>query len=67
MMGDTDIIGSLAHELSDLELALLLCLGGQEHCLIETDHDSINDVAAELALVRIYSLNPYIQPETNCE
>ncbi|KAL3441591.1 hypothetical protein BJX65DRAFT_245269 [Aspergillus insuetus] len=51
MMDDTDSIGSLAHELSDLELALLLCLGGQEHCLIETDHGSINDVAAELALI----------------
>ncbi|KAL3455465.1 hypothetical protein BJX64DRAFT_272375 [Aspergillus heterothallicus] len=50
-MDDIDGIPSLAQELSDLELALLLCLGGQEHCLIETDESSINDVAAELALI----------------
>ncbi|KAL2815153.1 hypothetical protein BJX63DRAFT_171006 [Aspergillus granulosus] len=50
-MNDIDDIARLAHELSDLELALLLCLGGQEHCLIETDDGSINDVAAELALI----------------
>jgi hypothetical protein len=64
-MDDTDVIGSLAHELSDLELALLLCLGGQEHCLIETDHGSINDVAAELALVRTCSLDFETCSETN--
>ncbi|KAL2838826.1 hypothetical protein BJY01DRAFT_219760 [Aspergillus pseudoustus] len=51
MMNDTGEIASLAHELSDLELALLLSLGGQEHCLIETEDVSINDIAAELALI----------------
>ncbi|KAL2865108.1 uncharacterized protein BJX67DRAFT_188328 [Aspergillus lucknowensis] len=50
-MDDTEDISSLVHDLSDLELALLLSLGGQEHCLIETVQSSINDVAAELALI----------------
>ncbi|KAL5046113.1 hypothetical protein BDW71DRAFT_71084 [Aspergillus fruticulosus] len=44
-------ISGLAHELSDLELALFLCLGGQEHCLIEATDGNIHDVAAELALI----------------
>lgn len=50
-MDNTQDISELARELSDLELALLLCLSGQEHCLIEATRGDINDVAAELALV----------------
>ncbi|KAL4887288.1 hypothetical protein BJY04DRAFT_742 [Aspergillus karnatakaensis] len=50
-MDDMQDISGLAHELSDLELALLLCLGGREHCLMEATGGNINDVAAELALI----------------
>ncbi|KAL4795848.1 hypothetical protein BDV19DRAFT_157929 [Aspergillus venezuelensis] len=50
-MDELQDISGLAHELSDLELALLICLAGQEHCLIEVTNGSINDVAAELALI----------------
>ncbi|OJJ61805.1 hypothetical protein ASPSYDRAFT_143794 [Aspergillus sydowii CBS 593.65] len=50
-MDNTQDISELARELSDLELALLLCLSGQEHCLIEATRGDINDVAAELALI----------------
>ncbi|KAL4901664.1 hypothetical protein BDW74DRAFT_159892 [Aspergillus multicolor] len=50
-MDDLQYISELAHELSDLELALLICLGGQEHCLIEATEGNIHDVAAELALI----------------
>ncbi|KAL4965504.1 uncharacterized protein BDV14DRAFT_199907 [Aspergillus stella-maris] len=50
-MDDLQDISGLAHELSDLELALLICVAGQEHCLIEVTDGSINDVAAELALI----------------
>ncbi|RDW63170.1 uncharacterized protein DSM5745_10281 [Aspergillus mulundensis] len=50
-MDDLQVISGLAHELSDLELALLICLGGQEHCLIEATEGNIHDVAAELALI----------------
>ncbi|KAL4782246.1 hypothetical protein BJX76DRAFT_333260 [Aspergillus varians] len=54
-MDDAQDISRLARELSDLELALLLCLAGQEHCLIEATHSNANDVAAELALICSYT------------
>lgn len=41
----------IARELSDLEVALFLCLASREHCLIETTRNCLNDVAKELALV----------------
>lgn len=37
--------------LSDLELATLLCLISKEHCLFETEDVLIDDLASELALV----------------
>lgn len=52
-MADWDL-GDLAHELSDLEVALLLSLIAREHPLIETTEACIGDVAQELALVCIY-------------
>ncbi|KAH7342776.1 hypothetical protein BKA65DRAFT_504748 [Rhexocercosporidium sp. MPI-PUGE-AT-0058] len=39
------------HELSDLELAALICLIAQEHCIIDTEPDAIDDLAQELQLV----------------
>lgn len=39
------------HELSDLELATLLCLVAQEHCIIDTDPDVLDDLVTELQLV----------------
>lgn len=39
------------HELSDLELAVLLSLIAKEHCLIATDDDLIDDLAGELSLI----------------
>jgi hypothetical protein len=39
------------HELSDLELAALICLVAQEHCIIDTDKDSIDELVQELELV----------------
>jgi hypothetical protein len=37
--------------LSDLELAVLICLVADQHCIIEADEDLINDVEKELELV----------------
>lgn len=37
--------------LSDIEVALFLSLVAQEHCLVETTGDLIDDLAKELALV----------------
>lgn len=41
----------IVRKLSDLEVALFLCLAAREHCLIETTGDGIHDLAKELALV----------------
>lgn len=49
-------LGGLAQELSDLEVALLLCLVARGHPLIETTGDGIDDVAKELSLVLLSSL-----------
>ena len=37
--------------LSDLELAVLICLVSDQHCIIEAVEDFTNDVAEELKLV----------------
>ncbi|KAJ9265942.1 hypothetical protein DTO027B5_3997 [Paecilomyces variotii] len=44
-------IANIVPELSDLELAVFVCLASQEHCLIETQHDGVDDLAKELALI----------------
>lgn len=44
-------IRNLALELSDLEVALFLCLAVHEHCRVETADTNVHDVAKELALV----------------
>lgn len=41
----------IVRQLSDLELALFLCLAAREHCLIETTGDDIYDLTRELVLV----------------
>ncbi|KAJ6119939.1 hypothetical protein N7523_004219 [Penicillium sp. IBT 18751x] len=41
----------IVRKLSDLEVALLLCLVAREHCLIETTRDGVHDLAKELALI----------------
>ena len=38
-------------DLSDLELATLLCLVAKQHCIVETVDELIDDLASELALV----------------
>jgi len=49
-MADEALIGRV-HELSDLELATLLCLVAQEHCIIDTDPVALDDLVQELELV----------------
>ncbi|KAJ5431105.1 hypothetical protein N7445_008837 [Penicillium cf. griseofulvum] len=55
-MDYTDL-ADIARELSDLEVALLLCLVAREHCLIETARHCINDLAKELALIGSTTFN----------
>lgn len=49
-MADDILLGKV-HDLSDVELAALLCLIAQEHCIIDTEPDSIDDLVQELELV----------------
>ncbi|CDM31033.1 hypothetical protein DTO013E5_327 [Penicillium roqueforti] len=58
-MDYTDLadIADIAQQLSDLEVALLLCLVAREHCLIETTSHCINDLAKELALIGSTTFN----------
>jgi hypothetical protein len=49
-MADETIIEKV-HELSDLELAALVCLVANEHCIIDTDPDALDDLVQELELV----------------
>lgn len=37
--------------LSDIELAVLICLVADQHCIIETERDLLEDVQQELKLV----------------
>ncbi|GLA12239.1 hypothetical protein AnigIFM62618_007376 [Aspergillus niger] len=51
IMEDGSEISRLAPELSDLEVALFLCLAAHQHCRIDTTDANIHDVAKELALI----------------
>lgn len=49
-MADDALLDKI-HALSDLELAVLLCLISREHCLVSTAPDAIDDLLQELQLV----------------
>lgn len=49
-MADEDLLDKV-HSLSDLELAVLLCLINREHVLISTPSAAIDDLVQELQLV----------------
>ncbi|KAJ5782692.1 hypothetical protein N7457_004466 [Penicillium paradoxum] len=58
-MDDIDL-AEIAQQLSDLEVALFLCLVAREQCLIETTSHCIHDLAKELALIGSTTFNhPY--------
>lgn len=49
---DRQLFLEYVNNLTDLELAVLLSLVAQDHCLIQTPEEFQDDVASELALVR---------------
>jgi hypothetical protein len=49
-MADETLLDKV-HDLSDLELAALICLVAQEHCIIDTEPDALEDLVQELELV----------------
>lgn len=52
-------------QLSDLEVALLLSLAAREHCLIETTGDAIQDLAKDLALVKMIQTRCVMRSRAN--
>ena len=59
-MENPDVFDKI-HELSDLELATLLCLIAKEHCVITTESDVLDDLEQELQLVTDISHGFYSQ------
>ena len=49
-MADETLLDKV-HDLSDLELAALICLVAQEHCIIDTEPDAIDELVQELEQV----------------
>lgn len=45
-------VSQRVQELSDLELAALICLVADEHCVIATEDDLLQDLEQELRIVR---------------
>lgn len=50
MVDPSEIVGKIG-ELTDLELAILLCLVASQHCLIETEREALESTGEELQLV----------------
>lgn len=48
-MADGTLLNKV-HEVSDLELAYLLCLIGKEHCIISSEANSLDRLIQELQL-----------------
>lgn len=46
-------IAEKAQALSDVELAVLLCLVAEQHCIIEAEKEALNSLEEELQLVRV--------------
>ncbi|KAL7955319.1 hypothetical protein V8C34DRAFT_292006 [Trichoderma compactum] len=70
-MADDDLLEKV-HSLSDLELAILLCLVNREHVLLSTPPAAIDDLVQELQLIasKTYSLKSVVvncHPSTTLE
>jgi hypothetical protein len=51
MDGESDRLTEKVQTLSDLELAVLICLVADQHCIIEAEKELVGDVREELELV----------------
>ncbi|KAE8450897.1 hypothetical protein EG329_005337 [Mollisiaceae sp. DMI_Dod_QoI] len=60
-MAEEPLLNKVQH-LSDLELATLICLVAQEHCIIDTEPDALDDLLQELEFVatKIFGLSPAV-------
>lgn len=51
MDGHSDALASKVQALGDLELAVLVCLVADQHCIVETEKELLHGVGEELKLV----------------
>jgi len=56
MEASGDRITEKVQSLSDLELAVLICLVADQHCIIEAEKQLTRDVLEELKLVSYFAL-----------
>ena len=49
----TEALAERAQDLTDIELAVLLCLVSSQHCIIQTDEEAVGTLSDELQLVRM--------------
>ena len=56
---DSDSVVQVVRDLSDIELATLVCLVAEQHCIIRTADDVLDDVADEIAIAsqKIFGLS----------
>lgn len=47
---DSDNVVQVVRDLSDIELAALVCLVAEQHCIIRTADDVLDDLADEIAV-----------------
>lgn len=59
MEASEDRITEKVQSLSDLELAVLICLVADQHCIIEAERELTHDVVEELKLVGSSLLQGY--------
>jgi hypothetical protein len=64
-MADEPLLGKI-HDLSDLELAVLICLVAKEHCIIDTEPDALDELVEELELVRRVAKSYCAKANTPC-
>jgi hypothetical protein len=51
---DANQIFAKVQDLSDVELAFLICVIAKQHCLIQTNEESLDELEEELQLVLIW-------------
>lgn len=65
MDDETSRLVNKVQELGDIELAALLCLIAQEHCIIEADEEELENVEQELGLVCMGARTVRCNPNTS--
>jgi hypothetical protein len=60
-----DQLADKVQALSDLELAVLICLVADQHCIIESDLNQLNDIEEELKLVSRVIISEVMRADKN--